>query len=240
MQENVDHAEIDKFNALASRWWDPAGESGPLHHINPARFEFINNQSGLSAGHSITGMRALDMGCGGGILTEKLARAGLTTTGIDMGDAPLKVARLHALESDLAIHYEKSTAEAYADSHAGQFDIVCCMELLEHVPDPGSVVAACAKLIQPQGQLFFSTINRNPKAWLTTVLGAEYVMNLLPKGTHNYEKFITPAELAGYCRAAGLTVKALSGISYNPLAKTARLTRHGDVNYLLHATRGRI
>ncbi|MBV1905089.1 MAG: bifunctional 2-polyprenyl-6-hydroxyphenol methylase/3-demethylubiquinol 3-O-methyltransferase UbiG [Pseudomonadales bacterium] len=229
MNENVDYTEINKFELLAARWWDPQGDSGTLHHINPVRLEYITKR--LDIGSS----KAIDVGCGGGILTESLAKAGADITGIDMGEAALTVARLHALESEIAIDYQHCTAEQAAESQSSSFDLVCCMEMLEHVPEPASVIQACADLAKPGGHLFFSTINRNPKAWILAVLGAEYMLNLLPKGTHDYEKFVTPAELAKNVRQAGLQVIDICGMRYNPFTRRASLNKDVDVNYMLYA-----
>ena len=231
MEENVDYAEIGKFELLAARWWDRDGSSGPLHHINPVRLEYISRSIDIASS------TAIDVGCGGGILTESLAKAGGSITGIDMGEAALTVARLHALESGLNINYLLCTAEQAAEELSGKFDLVVCMELLEHVPDPASVIRACAHLAKPGAALYFSTINRNPKAWMLAVLGAEYVLDLLPKGTHDYRKFLTPAELARHIRAADLTLEAITGMRYNPFSKTASLDRNVDVNYLIHASK---
>ena len=228
---NVDAAEIARFEALAYRWWDPNGEFRPLHDINPARVGYILSRV------DVTGVRVADIGCGGGILSEAMAHAGAEVTAIDMGEAPLAVARLHALEAGSNIDYRQSTAEALADDHAGEFAVVTCLEMLEHVPEPASVVAACAALVEPGGHVFFSTINRNPKAYAMAVLGAEYVMGLLPRGTHDYRKFITPAELARAVRGAGLITAEIIGMSYNPFNRRCTLTDNVDVNYLLHALR---
>ncbi|MCB1735428.1 MAG: bifunctional 2-polyprenyl-6-hydroxyphenol methylase/3-demethylubiquinol 3-O-methyltransferase UbiG [Gammaproteobacteria bacterium] len=229
---NVDDAEIAKFEALASRWWDANSEFKPLHDINPLRLDYIDR---LSRG--IQGRRVIDVGCGGGILAESMAAKGATVTGIDMGAAPLQVARLHLLESGLDVDYQQSTAEDFAAEHAGQFDVVTCMEMLEHVPDPGSVIAACRRLVKPDGHVFFSTINRNPKSYLFAIVGAEYLLKLLPKGTHDFRKFIRPSELADWARAAGLGFRDVVGMQYNPLSKTYRLAKDDlDVNYLVHAT----
>ena len=228
---NADPAEIEKFNQLASRWWDPDGDFRPLHELNPIRLEFIQRHADL------TGCRALDVGCGGGILSESLARAGATVTGIDMADDALAVARLHADDNGLDIAYECSTAEEFAPDHAGRFDVVACMELLEHVPDPGSLVRACAAAARPGGYVFFSTINRSPKAYALAVVSAEYVMRLLPRGTHDYERFIRPSELAGLIRAAGLSVEAIAGLRYDPVRGVHGLTDRPDVNYVVAARR---
>jgi 2-polyprenyl-6-hydroxyphenyl methylase / 3-demethylubiquinone-9 3-methyltransferase len=228
---NVDPAELQKFSDLAHRWWDPQGEFRPLHEINPLRLEWIARHAKLE------GARALDVGCGGGILAEAMARRGARVTGIDLAEKPLKVAQLHLLESDLEVDYELASAESYAASHAGSFDVLTCMEMLEHVPDPASAVAACARLLKPGGRAFFSTINRNPKAYLFAVIGAEYVLKLLPKGTHDYARFIRPSELSHWCRDAGLREVELIGMTYNPLTRRYALGRDCDVNYLLACVR---
>lgn len=227
---NVDYSEIGKFERIASRWWDLSGEFKPLHDINPLRANYID------AASPVAEKNVLDVGCGGGILTEALSQRGAQVTGIDMGEAPLEVAKLHALESGLSINYELCTAESYAERAPESFDIVCCMEMLEHVPEPASIIQACAALAKPGSALFFSTINRTPKAYTFAVLGAEYLLRLLPKGTHEYKKFIQPAELASWLRDAGLIVEDISGMTYNPLTKTYRLSDHDvDVNYLVRA-----
>jgi 2-polyprenyl-6-hydroxyphenyl methylase/3-demethylubiquinone-9 3-methyltransferase len=226
---NVDQAEIQKFEALAHRWWDPEGDFKPLHDINPARLDFIAERAPLE------NTRVVDVGCGGGILAEAMARAGARVTGMDMAGSPLSVARLHALESGVEVEYLESTAEALADTRPGQYQIVTCLEMLEHVPDIHSTIAACAALAAPGAELFFSTINRNPKAWALAVVGAEYVLGLLPRGTHDYAKFIKPHELAAAVRAAGLEVVEITGMSYNPFTRKTSLGRDLDVNYLLHA-----
>lgn len=229
-EHNVDPAEIAKFEALASRWWDLNSEFKPLHDINPLRANFIDEHAGLA------GKTVVDVGCGGGILTEAMAQRGATVTGIDMGEAPLNVARLHLLESGLDIDYQQSTAEALAAEKAGQFDVVTCLEMLEHVPDTRSVIQACAELAKPGADLFFSTINRNPKSFLFAIVGAEYVLNLLPKGTHEYAKFIKPSELASDLRAAGLQMCRMTGMAYNPFSKRYKLVDDDvAVNYLIHA-----
>jgi len=228
---NVDHAEIAKFEKLASRWWDRNSEFKPLHDINPLRAGFIDSKVELA--HK----RVIDVGCGGGILSEALARRGAEVTGIDMGEAPLAVARLHLLESQLHVQYERASAEDYAARHPGEFDVVTCLEMLEHVPDPASVLSACSTLLKPGGHLFVSTINRNPKAWLFAVVGAEYVLNMLPRGTHDYAKFIRPSELAAWARSADLSLGEIKGMTYNPLTKVYSLGKDVDVNYLMHFTK---
>lgn len=231
MAQNADPAELAKFGELAHRWWDPQGEFRPLHELNPLRLAWIDGLAPLA------GRRVLDVGCGGGILSEAMARLGAQVTGIDLSEKPLKVAQLHLLESGLSIDYEFSTAEDYANLHPGKFDSVTCMELLEHVPDPASTVAACATLAKPGGRVFFSTINRNPKAYLFAVIGAEYLLKMLPKGTHDYARFIKPSELTRWCRAAGLEPIELKGMTYNPLSNQYRLGENCDVNYALCCTK---
>jgi len=229
---NADPAELDKFSKLAHRWWDPAGEFRPLHEINPLRLDWIAQHA------SLDGAAVLDVGCGGGILAEAMARRGAKVTGIDLSEKALTVAQLHLLESKLDVEYQSVSAEDYAAAHAGKFDVVTCMELLEHVPEPGAMVAACARLVRPGGQVFFSTINRNPKSYLFAVVGAEYVLGLLPKGTHDYMRFIKPSELSRWSREAGLRIDELIGMSYNPITRRYWLGRDCDVNYLLRTTRG--
>lgn len=226
--KNVDPNEIRKFEELASRWWDKKSEFKPLHDINPLRANWIDNLSPVAE------KKVLDVGCGGGILAEALAQRGAKMTGIDMGDAPLGVAKLHQLESGLSIDYQKSTAEDFAENHENTFDIVTCLEMLEHVPDPSSVVNACAKMVKPGGAVFFSTINRNPKAFLLAIVGAEYVLRMLPRGTHEYGKFIRPSELANWSREANLQVNQMTGLLYNPLTKNYKLSPSDvDVNYMI-------
>jgi len=228
---NVDPAELEKFSKLAHRWWDPQGEFRPLHEINPLRLEWIDRHA------SLADKKVLDVGCGGGILAEAMAERRAQVTGIDLSEKGLRVAELHLLESRLPVTYEKASAEEYASKHAGEFDVVTCMELLEHVPEPAAMVAACASLVRPGGQVFFSTINRNPKSYLFAVIGAEYVLKLLPKGTHDYMRFIKPSELSRWSRGAGLRTDELIGMTYNPLTQRYRLGRDCDVNYLLACTR---
>ena len=229
MDSNIDTGEIAKFNALAARWWDPQGEFKPLHDINPLRLEFIAERAPLE------GRKALDVGCGGGLLSEGLAARGADVTGIDLADGALDVARLHLLESGLRVDYRAISAEALAAESPESYDVVTCMELLEHVPDPASLVAACARLVRPGGRVFFSTLNRHPKAYLFAILGAEYVLRMLPKGTHDYARFIRPSELAHAMRSAGLSLREMTGLSYNPFDRRYRLGRDIDVNYLVYA-----
>jgi 2-polyprenyl-6-hydroxyphenyl methylase/3-demethylubiquinone-9 3-methyltransferase len=229
---NADPQELAKFSALAHRWWDPASEFRPLHEINPLRLDWIDDLSRLS------GKSVLDVGCGGGILTEAMARRGAQVRGIDLSEKALKVAQLHLLESRLSVDYEMVSAEDLAVREPGRYDVVTCMELLEHVPDPASTVRACAELARPGGCVFFSTINRNPKSYLLAVIGAEYVLGLLPRGTHDYAKFIKPSELARHCRASGLEIRELRGMTYNPFTKVYSLGQDTGVNYLLCAVKG--
>ena len=227
---NVDPNEVAKFEQLASRWWDRNSEFKPLHDINPLRANWIDKLAPVAE------QKVLDVGCGGGILCEAMAQRGADVTGIDMGEAPLAVGKLHKFESGVEVDYQKSTAEDFAQSHPEQFDIVTCLEMLEHVPDPGSVVRACAAMTKPGGTLFFSTINRNPKAYLLAIIGVEYVLRMLPKGTHEYGKFIRPAELGQWIREAGLELDQMTGLTYNPITKTYRLTETDvDVNYMICA-----
>jgi len=229
---NIDPDEIAKFEELASRWWDKESEFKPLHDINPLRVGFIDRYAQLG------GKRVLDVGCGGGILAESMAQRGANVTGIDMGEAPLKVAKLHGLESGVKVKYQRITAEEFAAEHAGEFDVVTCMEMLEHVPDPASVVQACQQLVKPGGKVFFSTINRNPKSYLFAILGAERVLKLVPAGTHDFNKFIQPAELAAWMRLAGLDLDITNGMTYNPITKEYALsTTDVSVNYLVASTR---
>ncbi len=229
---NVDPREVAKFEALASRWWDRSGEFKPLHEINPLRANYIDEHS------PVAGQQLLDVGCGGGILAEAMAHRGARVTGIDMGEAPLSVARLHREESGLDIDYHHSTAEQLAEKEPEAYDIVCCLEMLEHVPDPAAVIAACADLAKPGGDLYFSTINRNPKAFAFAVVGAEYILQLLPAGTHEYAKFIKPSELDGWMREAGLLLQGMTGMTYNPLTRTYKLhPRDVSVNYMVRAVK---
>jgi 2-polyprenyl-6-hydroxyphenyl methylase / 3-demethylubiquinone-9 3-methyltransferase len=229
--ENVDYDEIHKFEQLASRWWDPNSEFKPLHEINPLRLNYIDEIAGLA------GKRVLDVGCGGGILSESMAERGATVTGIDMGEAPLSVARLHLLESGQEVDYQRIPVEMLADERPGTYDIVTCMEMLEHVPDPSSVIQSCADLAKPGGNLFFSTLNRNPKSYLFAIIGAEYLLRLLPKGTHDFNKFIRPSELDRWLRAAELRTADIIGLSYNPLTASYKLTSDVDVNYMVSCTK---
>jgi 2-polyprenyl-6-hydroxyphenyl methylase/3-demethylubiquinone-9 3-methyltransferase len=224
---NADPAELAKFGALAHRWWDPTSEFKPLHDINPLRLDWIAQRC-----DGLEGKRVLDVGCGGGILAESMAGCGARVVGIDLSEKTLAVAKLHQLESGAAVEYRRAAAETLADEEPASFDLVTCMELLEHVPDPASMVAACAKLARPEGLTVFSTINRNPKAYLFAVIGAEYVLRLLPRGTHDYARFLTPAELAGMARRAGLEQDAISGMSYDPLRRRYALGADTAVNYL--------
>ncbi len=230
--QNVDRNEIAKFEALASRWWDPGSEFKPLHDINPLRLNYIDERVPLA------GKKVLDVGCGGGLLSEAMASRGAHVTGIDMGEAPLAVARLHGLESGIKVDYRQITVETLLEEpdQAGHYDVVTCLEMLEHVPDPASVIRTCARMLKPDGSLFVSTINRNPKSFLFAIVGAEYVLRLLPKGTHEWKKFIRPSEMANHLRSASLDVRELTGMSYNPITKIYRLGRDVDVNYMMHAT----
>lgn len=229
---NVDSAEIAKFEALASRWWDQNSEFKPLHDINPLRANYIDERSPVAE------KKIVDVGCGGGILAEAMAQRGAIVTGMDMGEAPLNVAKLHLLESGVDVEYLKITAEDLAEERTEQYDIVTCLEMLEHVPDPSSVIQACAKLCKPGGHLYFSTINRNPKAYLFAIIGAEHMLKLLPKGTHEFEKFIRPSELGNWIREAGLFLQDITGMVYNPITKHYKMhPTNVDVNYIVHATK---
>ncbi len=229
---NADPVELEKFSQLAHKWWDPNSEFKPLHDINPLRLDYV---AGIVP---LVGKTVLDVGCGGGILSEALAGAGATVTGIDLADKSLQVAKLHLLESGKQVEYRKVVVETLAAERPAYYDVVTCMEMLEHVPDPAAVVHACAALVKPGGHVFFSTLNRNPKSYLFAIIGAEYVLNMLPRGTHDYAKFIKPSELAQWCRDAGLGVNDVSGMSYNPLDKTYALGRDTDINYLMACQRG--
>ena len=230
-RDNVDAAEVAKFDALASRWWDTQGEFRPLHEINPLRLDWIRQHIDLQD------QDIIDIGCGGGILAESLANSGARVTGVDMAEGPLAVARLHQVESQAEVEYRQATAEELAAERAGEFDIVTCLEMLEHVPDPSQVIRSCAELLRPGGNVFFSTINRNPKAFLFAIVGAEYMLKLLPAGTHEYQKFIRPSELETWARQAGLQLKASIGMHYNPITKEYSLGPGLDVNYLMHFQR---
>jgi len=226
---NVDPLELEKFSQLAHRWWDPNSEFKPLHDINPLRLDYIDSIANLR------GKKILDVGCGGGLLSEAMAVRGAKVTGIDLGEKPLKVAQLHLLESKLEVEYRKVEVEQLARDQPHCYDVVTCMEMLEHVPDPASIVRACAGLLVPGGWCFFSTINRNPKAYLFAIVGAEYILRMLPRGTHDYSRFITPAELGGYCRSTGLSPHRVTGMTYNPFNKTYTLGTDSSVNYILSA-----
>lgn len=226
---NVDAQEIAKFEALAYRWWDTESEFKPLHDINPLRLDFIDKHTSLS------GKKVLDIGCGGGILSESMAKSGAKVKGIDLGEAPLAVAKIHAKDEDLDVEYQAISAEEIAQQEPNSYDIVTCMEMLEHVPDPAAIVSACANLVKPGGHVFFSTINRNPKSFLFAIVGAEYVLNLLPKGTHHYEKLIRPSELDRWVRQASLHTNEIIGMTYNPLHKTYKLSSDTSINYIVHS-----
>ena len=227
-RRNVDPAEIARFDAAASRWWDPQGEMRPLHDLNPVRLQYVERAGNLA------GLKVLDVGCGGGLLAEAMARKGALVTGLDLDDDLLQVARLHALEAGVEVNYVLEAAESHAAAHAGEYDLVTCMEMLEHVPDPTSIVAALSHLVKPDGHVFASTLNRTMKSYALAILGAEYVLRLLPTGTHTYEKFIRPSELKQWARAAGLTVIDIAGLDYDPFTHQARLTMDASVNYLVH------
>ena len=227
-ERNVDKLELNKFEELAQKWWDIDSEFKPLHAINPMRVGYITDRVNLS------GKRVLDVGCGGGILTESLAAQGATVVGIDAAEAPIGVAKLHRHESNIWAEYELTTIEELEATSPEPFDVITCLEMLEHVPDPGSVIASCNNLLKNDGHLFLSTINRNPKSYLFAVIGAEYILNMVPKGTHDYDKLITPSELAGFCRSAGLRVEDLTGMTYNPITQAYKLSKNVAVNYLVH------
>ncbi len=228
-KNNTDELEILKFNNLAHKWWDSTSEFKPLHDINPLRVDFIKSKVDLK------GKRVLDIGCGGGILTEAIAREGAEVTGIDQGEKVIKIAKLHSLESQLDIDYQQINIENFIKKNKHKFDVITCLEMLEHVPDPASVIKACSQILKPDGKLFLSTINRNPKSFLFAIIGAEYILKLLPKGTHTYEKFITPSELRDYCNQSNLKFNDLIGMTYNPIFKTYRLEKDTSVNYLVEA-----
>lgn len=231
LRDNVDTAEVAKFNAMAARWWDPEGDFRPLHEINPLRLDWIIERADLA------GRNVVDIGCGGGILAESMAAAGAAVIGIDMADGPLTVARLHQVESGMEVDYQQTTAEELATGHAGEFDVVTCLEMLEHVPAPHEVIRSCAELVKPGGDVFFSTINRSPKSFVFAIVGAEYVLKLLPAGTHEYQKFIRPSELDAWARDAGLVLKSSIGMHYNPFSREYSLGPKLDVNYLMHFQR---
>ena len=228
---NVDTAELAKFDRLASRWWDPDGESRPLHALNPVRLEFVRTRAALR------GARVADIGCGGGLLSEALAGEGADVVGIDMAEQVIEVARLHLLESGRHVDYRRMSAEALAEAEPGAFDVVTCMELIEHVPDPAALIDACARLLKPGGQLFVSTLNRTPLAFFAAIVGAEYVFRLLPRGTHQYARFLRPSELRRMVEASGLALRDIAGLGYSPIGNTAWLTPRVDVNYVLSAVK---
>lgn len=229
-KQNIDHAEVEKFNALAHKWWDPTSEFRPLHEINPLRVSFIKSKINLK------GKTLLDVGCGGGILSESMAKEGAHVTAIDQGEKVIKIAQLHKLESKLDINYKQLNIEDFCIKNKGKFDVITCLEMLEHVPDPASIVKACKSLLKPNGHIFFSTINRNAKAFLFAIIGAEYILGLLPKGTHSYEKFITPSELTVWCEKEGLNLIDIVGMSYNPIIKKYSLGSDVSVNYLVEVS----
>lgn len=229
-KKNIDQAEVEKFNALAHKWWDPTSEFKPLHEINPLRVNFIKSKVDLK------GKKLLDVGCGGGILSESMAREGAHVTAIDQGEKVIKIAQLHNLESKLDIDYKQLNIEDFCKKNKNKFDVITCLEMLEHVPNPASIVMACSSLLKPNGKIFFSTINRNPKSFLFAIIGAEYILKLLPKGTHSYEKFITPAELMGWCEVERLNFNDVIGMTYNPLLKKYSLGKDVSVNYLVEVS----
>ncbi|HCT6761536.1 MULTISPECIES: bifunctional 2-polyprenyl-6-hydroxyphenol methylase/3-demethylubiquinol 3-O-methyltransferase UbiG [Proteus] len=229
LHANVDQHEIDKFESVASRWWDLEGEFKPLHRINPLRLNYIQERA-----DGLFGKKVLDVGCGGGILSESMARVGAEVTGLDMGKEPLEVARLHSLETSIPVTYIQDTVENHAAEYPQRYDVVTCMEMLEHVPDPSSIVRSCAKLVKPGGHVFFSTINRNKKAWFMLVVGAEYILNMVPKGTHDANKFIRPSELLSWVDETNLRSKNMIGLHYNPITDKFRLAPNVDVNYMVH------
>ena len=231
--QNVDQQEIKKFEDIAHRWWDLDSEFKPLHQINPLRLNYIDRLAG-----GLSGKKVIDIGCGGGILSESMALRGAEVTGIDMGESPISVAQLHSLEAGVEIDYQQITAEEMAEQRPAQYDVVTCMEMLEHVPDPAAIIAACASLVKPDGHIFFSTINRNPKAFALMIVGAEYVLRMVPKGTHEYGKFIRPSELEGWGRQSNLSLKDIKGMTYNPIFQNYKLGSDVDVNYLMHFKKG--
>ncbi|PWQ96522.1 bifunctional 2-polyprenyl-6-hydroxyphenol methylase/3-demethylubiquinol 3-O-methyltransferase UbiG [Leucothrix arctica] len=231
--QNVDQQEIKKFEDIAHRWWDLDSEFKPLHQINPLRLNYIDQLAG-----GLSGKKVIDIGCGGGILSESMALRGAEVTGIDMGESPISVAQLHSLEAGVEIDYQQITAEEMAEQRPAQYDVVTCMEMLEHVPDPAAIIAACASLVKPDGHIFFSTINRNPKAFALMIIGAEYVLRMVPKGTHEYGKFIRPSELEGWGRQSNLSLKDIKGMTYNPIFQNYKLGSDVDVNYLMHFKKG--
>lgn len=235
--DNADQAEIDKFSSLASQWWDPAGDLRTLHEINPLRLDYIERHSASPEQSGLQGKRIIDVGCGGGLLAEAMASRGASVTGIDLAEASLAVARLHALESGVSVEYLQISAESCAEQMPGCADIVTCLELLEHIPAPEKIVSACARMAKPGGRVFFSTLNRNRKAWLQAIVAAEHVLKLLPAGTHDYQRFIRPSELARWCRDADLEIEDMTGMTYNPLTRRYRLHDDVAVNYLVAATR---
>lgn len=230
MNANVDHKEIAKFEAMAESWWDLNGSFKPLHLLNPLRLDYIQRKAG-----SLFGQTVIDIGCGGGILSESMAKEGANVTGLDMGHEPLQIAKLHALESGVSVNYVQETVEAHAEQFPQHYDVVTCMEMLEHVPDPASVIQACAKLVKPEGHLIFSTINRNPKSWLLMIAGAEYLTRIVPKGTHEFDKFIRPSELISWMEAAGIAIQNIVGVHYNPLSETFKSVTDVSVNYMVYA-----